>query len=242
MSSVADVTILALDTSTKCCSVAITKGGCRDGEIIASISLNSSITHSRRLLSAIKLLMKDTSTSWEALDGVAVGLGPGSFTGLRIGMATAKGLASASELPLLGVSTLDALVQPLQTNDLVCAMLDARKKEVYTALYRKNGDNDIFPFSRISEKMAVSAENLCDKIEEPVCFVGDGARLYSNIIREKLGISARFAPSSLHVVNSVQIGFLGAEKLVSGQTLDIAEASPHYVRASDAELNLVKKT
>ena len=128
--------ILAMDSATACSSVALTCGTRQDGRVAASLSLTGNVTHSRRLFSAIDYLMKEAGVNWAAIAGIAVSLGPGSFTGLRIGLATAKGLAAAAGKLLFGVSTLDSLAAKCSTEKLVCAVLDARKKEVYAALYR----------------------------------------------------------------------------------------------------------
>ena len=233
--------LLALDTATQCCSVALTRGGIQDGEMVGAMHLNGNVTHSRRLLACVDRLMTDCQVDWQGLDGIAVGLGPGSFTGLRIGMATAKGLAAGSGLPLVGVSTLDALVLPLSEEGLVCAMQDARKKEVYSCMYRRNGADDPHPFVRLGERVALSPQALCSTVTEPVCFVGDGAMVYRELLQGQLGELARFAPAQHHSVNSVAIGLLAAENVRRGDLLDTAEASPLYIRASDAELSLVKK-
>lgn len=203
------------------------------------MQLNGNITHSRRLLASIDRILADTKTDWKDIDGIGVGLGPGSFTGLRIGLATAKGLATGAGLPLIGVSTLDSLVLPLVQEGIICAMLDARKKEVYTCLYRKKAGGS--GFTRLGDRMAVTPEKLCETITEPVCFVGDGALVYKELLCEQLGTLVSFAPQSLHPVNSISIGLLCGDKLRMGEILDVAEASPHYIRASDAELSLVKK-
>ena len=122
--------ILAIDTATPCSSVSLTAGTRKNGRVLASLSLAGNVTHSRRLIAAIDLLMKKAEVDWSGIDGIAVSLGPGSFTGLRIGMATAKGLAVAADKPLLGVSTLDGLASKCNGSKLICAILDARKNEV----------------------------------------------------------------------------------------------------------------
>ena len=119
--------ILAIDTATAATSLAITRGTRKKGEVIASLGLSSNVTHSRRLLTSIDWLMGEVELGWNDIDAIGVSLGPGSFTGLRIGMATAKGLATAAGVGLIGVSTLDALAAKCVTSRLVCAVLDARK-------------------------------------------------------------------------------------------------------------------
>ncbi len=236
-----DVTLpllLSVDTATKCCAVALTRGDIHDGEIIASLVYNNNITHSRKLLSAIDALLNETETSWNSVDGLAVSLGPGSFTGLRIGMATLKGIATAANLPLYGVSTLDALAVNCVTDKRICSVLDARKKEVYTAFYRGDKSRKLI---RETEIIAVTPELLAEEIAEQTLFVGDAVFLYRDLWKILLGDLAYFSPVQLCVPNPSNIGLLACEKHYAGDHLNIAEASPLYVRASDAELSLGKK-
>ncbi len=230
--------VLALDTATPCSSVAITAGTRYDGEVLASLGLTGKVTHSRRLLSAIDWLMKESAISWPDIGGIAVGLGPGSFTGLRIGMATAKGLAAAAGKVLLGVSTLDSLAARCGSAGLICAVLDARKKEVYAAFYRCNR----YGFTeRIGEPAVIAPARLAAAIDEPVLLVGDGARVYGEVFREFLRDKARFVPAALHEPSAASLGLLAGEMLERGELLDLAEGVPVYVRSSDAELNLARK-
>ncbi len=235
MTSVKDSYILSIDTSTRSCSVALTVGGLSDGNVVASLLLNNSVTHSRRLLSAIDSLLKTTETDWEAISGIAIGLGPGSFTGLRIGMATAKGLATAAKLPLLGVASLDGIASSCSTDKLVCSVLDARKKEVYAAFYRQDAKGKMH---RQKDIVAISPNLLAEQTIEPTLFIGDAVPLYMDVWSEKLGDKAFFAPAHLNIPNAANLGLLADELLKSNTYLNIAEASPLYVRASDAELSL----
>lgn len=230
--------ILSIDTSTPCTTVALTSGIRLNGKVLGSFNLNGNVTHSRRLIQAIDILMEGVSIDWEGVDGIGVSLGPGSFTGLRIGLATAKGLAAAAERPLLGVSTLDSLAAKCATADLICAVLDARKKEVYAGLYRCNRDGE----SEVaSEPVVIDPVKLCESLDEQVFMIGDGAALYSEIIKDSLGDKVVFAPSCLNVPTADSLGFLCGEKLLDNNVLDLASAAPLYVRATDAELNLGKK-
>jgi tRNA threonylcarbamoyladenosine biosynthesis protein TsaB len=230
--------ILAIDTATSCSSVALTRGsvgGVADGEALASFSLNSNVTHSRRLLSAIDWLLSETATDWQMVDGLAVSSGPGSFTGLRIGMATVKGLAISRDLPLLGVSTLDGLALSCTGERLICATLDARKKEVYTCFYRQ--DPGGIP-RRVSTIRVVSPQGLASEIQEPVLFVGDAVMVYGDLWQKSLGDLFASAPTPLHYPCASYLGLLAGEMLRQNQRLDLATAAPLYVRASDAELSL----
>lgn len=231
--------ILALDTSTGCCTLALTRGTMTGGEILASISLNSRIRQSRRLLSTIDWMLLETEVDWSDIDGIAVGLGPGSFTGLRVGMATAKGLAVAAGKPLLGASTLDALASTCTTEKLICAVLDARKKQVYVAFYRLQAHRLA---ARTGDIRVVDPVELMDEIIEPVLMVGDGVLTYGELWKKGLGDNTVFAPPALHYPSASAIGLLCGSDVTNGRRLDLGSAAPLYVRASDAELSLEQRS
>lgn len=230
--------ILAMDTATPCSSVSLTTGSIKDGKVLASLNFSGNVTHSRRLLNAIDLIMKTAEVSWEAIDGIAVSLGPGSFTGLRIGMVTAKGISVAAGKPLVGVSTLDGLASKCTCSKLICAVLDARKKEIYSAFYRYN---EKVGSHRVSDVVVIAPEKLAATIDEPVIMIGDGVTAYGDLFQKLLLDSVTFAPAQLHEPTSTSLGLIAREMLDAGEVLDIAEATPIYVRSSDAELNLLKK-
>ncbi len=230
--------ILAIDTATLCCSVAITAGNQDSGRILAQLTLCSTVTHSRRLLTIIERLLAETAVTWAMLDGIAVSIGPGSFTGLRIGLATAKGLACAAVKPLLGVSTLTCLASVCSTSRLICAALDARKKEVYAGFFRNDEKGMV---RQIGKFVVTSPEHLAEAIKEPVYMTGDALAVYGEYWRQALGERLATAPGQLRLPSAASLGLLAAEQLQAGETLDIAAASPLYVRASDAELSLLRK-
>lgn len=231
--------MLAIDTATQCCSVALTAGDQGNGRILAELTLCSTVTHSRRLLAMIERLLAETTVTWEMLDGIAVSIGPGSFTGLRIGLATAKGLACAAAKPLLGVSTLTSLASVCSTSRLICAALDARKKEVYAAFFRRDEEDKV---RQIGKFVVISPEQLAEDMQEPVYMTGDALAVYGEYWRQVLGKRLATAPSQLRLPSAASLGLLAAEQLQAGETLDIGSASPFYVRASEAELNLLRKS
>lgn len=231
--------LLSLDTATKCSTVALTRGTLMDGEVLACLSLSSSITHSRRIINAVERLFLETETEWTDIGAIAVGMGPGSFTGLRIGMATAKGFAAAAEKDLIGVSTLDALASMCVTDKTILAVMDARKKQVYTAAYKCDSKNSS-PV-RHGDIRVVSPERIAMEITEEVVMVGDGVITYADFWSEKLGNMVRFAPMHLHAPSASAVGLLCGELLNKGCCIDVAAATPLYVRASDAELSLTDK-
>lgn len=227
--------ILAIETATMCGSVALVK----ENRCLAEFALQTGETHSRRLLAGIDFLMQETGIEWSKVDAVAVSLGPGSFTGLRIGLATAKGLVMATGTKLIGVGTLDGLAAQLHGSGefLICPVLDARKKEVYAGFYRC--DSHGMP-RRLGEYLVVSPKTLCTKIEEPVVLVGDGAAVYGELFHEKLGDLLKEVPSSVYFPRAAAIALLGLEKLRAGEFLEPEGAEPLYIRPSEAELNLAK--
>ncbi len=232
-----DPLLLSLETSTRCSSVALTRGTLADGEVLAEVSLSSNITHSRRLIVAIDTLFSETRTDWQQIAGIGTGLGPGSFTGLRIGMATAKGFAFAGQKKLLGVSTLDALAAMCVTRRRICAVIDARKKQVYMAFYRwVEGEGAV----RQGELRALSPQRLTEEIREPTIMVGDGVSTYGGYFRDALKDMVAFAPAALHRPSAAAVGLLCGHLYANNDFLETAGSTPLYVRASDAELSLAE--
>lgn len=231
--------ILAMDTATRCSTVSLTRGTMMQGEVIACLSLSSSITHSRRLISCVDHLFKETEIGWQDIDAIAVGQGPGSFTGLRIGMATAKGFAAAAGKPLAGVPTLDALAAMCTTDKPIQAVMDARKKQIYTATYQLEGGR--CRLTRTSEIKVLFPDELGARICRPTLLVGDGIAAYGTLWSEQLGELVSFAPSQLHFPSAAAVGLLCGHNVREEKYLDISQATPVYVRASDAELSLADK-
>lgn len=226
--------ILAADTATPSCSVAILD----DDTIRMEISVNMAKTHARSLMPIIDHTLQVSDLPLSAIDAFAVTTGPGSFTGLRIGIATLKGLASATDRPLAGVSTLDALASQFTgASILICPLIDARKKEVYFGRYRwKNGC-----FAADAPAVVQSPQKVVEGLREPCIFVGDGALKYEQLIRERMGSLACFATVDQHIIRAGRVAHLARRK-ISGSAADQSEAaSPQYIRPSDAEKNLSGK-
>ncbi|MCK4837463.1 MAG: tRNA (adenosine(37)-N6)-threonylcarbamoyltransferase complex dimerization subunit type 1 TsaB [Desulfobulbaceae bacterium] len=229
--------ILAIETATMCGSVALLSGN----RCLAEYSVDTATTHSRRLIQQIAQVMNETESNWEQLDGIAVSLGPGSFTGLRIGLSTAKGLAMAADRPLLGVPTLDGLAQQIiaPAGTKVCALLDARKKEVYAAFFKCNSAGKP---EKTSVDLVMPPEKLATLIEQPTLLVGDGAIVYQEFFKEILGESIIFAPAHSFFPRAATIGLLATKMFANQDFLDPASAVPIYVRPSEAELMIKKKS
>jgi tRNA threonylcarbamoyladenosine biosynthesis protein TsaB len=223
--------ILAVDTATVSCSVAIVDRA----SLAAEFTVNRKETHSKHLMEMIDSVLKISGFDLSAVDGFAVTKGPGSFTGLRIGISTVKGLAEASEKPIVGISSLEALAAqvPFSPN-IICPLIDARKGEVYFSRYRFiNGQ-----LKRQTDEQVTRPEKVFDDVEESCLFVGNGALLYKNMILEKLNSFASFAPMNHNTIHASTVAYLSMAKFKSENTDSIETFSPHYIRRSDAELNI----
>jgi tRNA threonylcarbamoyladenosine biosynthesis protein TsaB len=221
--------ILALDTATQSCSVAIVD----DESLLAELTRVNSKTHSRHLMDLINTVCRIADLKAEDMDGFAVTIGPGSFTGLRIGISAIKGLAFSFGKPVVGVSSLDALAwQCAQSAYLICPLLDARKKEVYACRYRfKN--NELKKDG--TEKVASPAEAVRG-IREPSIFVGNAVQLYRENVSAELGELAHFAAWGQHSIRASSIAWLSMTGFYRQQTDDVALLIPQYIRKPDAEV------
>ena len=229
--------ILSIETATGCGSVSLTRGGVANGTILAEATAQPEITHSRRLLGSVDWIMQAAGVDWSELDGIAISLGPGSFTGLRIGMAAAKGIVLATGAPLIGVPTLDGLAIACPVIDRpLCCLLDARKQEIYAGWYRP--DSNSFP-EPASPAEVIAPQIFADSINEPVLLTGSGVTVYSDLFQTIPAV--RLLAPALSAPRAARIGFLAADQLDRGAVLDPAVAAPLYIRASDAEINLAKQ-
>jgi tRNA threonylcarbamoyladenosine biosynthesis protein TsaB len=227
--------VLGIDTSTPCGSV----GFVDEDRVWADCLLNIPVTHSERLLHSVEWVLREAGVTLADVDGWALSLGPGSFTGLRIGVSAVKGLAMATGKPIAGVPTLDVLAfQIAPTPYLICPILDARKEEVYTALYRYGREG--VP-ERLSADQTFRPEEMIKQIHEKTIFIGDGVRTYGNLLRNHLPSLAVFPIPSLHVPHGSTVARLGLDLLRGGKELDLAAFAPIYVRPSEAELKWQEK-
>jgi len=228
------VNILGIETSTKTGSVAIVS---EDG-VVAQYSLNIEVTHSERLMSTVDRVLKDTGLAIHDLDGFSVAIGPGSFTGLRIGLSTVKGLALATGKPIAVVPTLQALAWNLPYSMYpVCPLLDARKKEVYAALYRFAGTALV----QVLPETAISIFRLAEQINEKVVFTGEGSRIFRNEIQEVFGERAVFAPHSAVLPSGAKVAEIGLDMIKSGRQAEPDRLTPLYIRRPEAEVVWEKK-
>jgi tRNA threonylcarbamoyladenosine biosynthesis protein TsaB len=225
--------LLAIETSTLTGAVGLME----DDAAVAEYRLSIAVTHSERLLAAVDALLTAARWTLGDVDALAVAVGPGSFTGLRIGVSTVKSLAFATGKPLCAVPTLDALAACLPfAAHPVCPILDARKDEVYTALYRTTDGRP----ERLWEYRAIGPAALAEALEReaggPVVFLGDGVGPWRDLLGGALGGRARFAPPALRLPSALSLAALAREALDRGETVDPAGLVPLYVRRSEAEL------
>lgn len=221
--------VLGIETATLTEGVAVVDGQ----NILAEFRSDAGATHAGQLMPTILQTLTAANVGFDDLEGVAVSIGPGSFTGLRIGLSTAKGLCLARNLPLAAVPTLDGLAYLLPFSRYqVCPLLDAKRKEVYAALY---DTSEGLP-QRRTDYRAIKPENLQDDIDEPTIFLGDGVSAYKELIQERLGPQAHFAPPHLTLTTGSTIALLGHRLLVEGKRVDIRSIEPLYLRKSDAEI------
>ena len=222
--------IIALETSAKAVSAAITQ----NGRVLASGYQDTGLTHSRTLMPIVEHLFRNTGLTLQDMDAVAVSAGPGSFTGIRIGVSAAKGLAFAADKPAVGVSTLAAMARNVAFCDgvVVCAM-DARRKQIYNALFLAQDGH----LTRLTEDRAVALADLAEELRDdprPKTVVGDGAQLCAEAL-DGAGIACRLAPPHLIMQNAMSVA-LEAEHLAAEGGLVSAQAlSPVYLRPPQAQ-------
>ena len=222
--------ILAVDTSTTSCSVSVTAADA----LLAEVTVVKKQSHSKHLMDMIHTVMGLAGMALADLDGFAVTLGPGTFTGLRIGISTVKGLAVATGRPVVGVSSLDALAtQCAESRMLVCPLIDARKGEVYFSRLRPAAGGLV----REGQEQTASPVQALGGIAEPSLFVGNGAQLYQQVIVDVLGKWAHFAQPGQHTIRAATVAQLGAKRFARSGGDPAAELVPQYIRQSDAELS-----
>lgn len=228
--------LLTLDTSGRAGSIAFSDGETLLGEQFC----NGPGTHSDWLLPAIEQLSSGLELSLTSLAAIAVVVGPGSFTGLRVGIATAKGLAIALGLPLVGVSSLQTLAAGLPWAERpVCTLLDARKQEVYACLFRPGISGEPEP---LGEERVLPPEQLLPSLPSEVLLAGDGALRYRELLAGHLGAGGRFAPDGCHHPRAGVAAGLALRKLRRNEALSPALLSPHYLRPSEAEIAWSKRS
>jgi tRNA threonylcarbamoyladenosine biosynthesis protein TsaB len=228
--------VLSVDSATESASCAILE----DNRLLGEISFNYKKQHSVILMTMVESLLKNLALNINDIDGFIVSKGPGSFTGLRIGIATVKGLSQGAGKPFLGVSSLDALAYNMAfTSGIICPILDALRGNVYTALYKFKGAT----LERISDYLVISIEELITLLKEysePYTFIGDAVPIFKNTLSDTL-TEVQFAPAHLNLVRASSLGELGLTYLALGEQDDINTFAPIYLRKPQAESEYEKK-
>lgn len=221
--------ILAFDTSAQSASVAL----CEDGNVLSECQVHRRLTHSQTMLPMCEEVFRAAAMDLSEVELLAVSHGPGSFTGVRIGIAAVKGIAFANHLPCVGVSTLAALGRNLMGLDgMVCAAMDARRDQVYTALFRLEGER----MTRLTEDVALALTELDEKLkgygDTPITLVGDGAALAADRLTYP---NLRIAPLPLRYGRAGSVAALAAEQYAAGGDFSAAALMPRYLRLPQAE-------
>lgn len=227
--------ILGLDSSGLVASVAVVENDL----LLAEYTTDYKKTHSQTLLPMLDELRSMIELDMNTVDAIAIAAGPGSFTGLRIGAATAKGLGLALDKPLVEVPTLEGLAWNLWGTDrLVCPIMDARRNQVYTGVYEFVESGDGFEMRPVVEQKAddiVELVNELNGLGRPVVFLGDGVPVYGKVIAEYCRVPYSFAPAGNNRQRAASVAALGAVYYAQGRTVTAAEHQPEYLRKSQAE-------
>lgn len=222
--------ILAFESSAKAASVAVLSGGA----LLAEYTQNSGQTHSRTLMQMAEDMLKNCDLSARDIDAVAVAAGPGSFTGVRIGVAAAKGFAWGRQVPLYGVSTLAAMAVGAAVCDgIYCACMDARREQVYNALFCSHAG----ALTRLCDDHALSLGDLAQELagrQEPVWLVGDGAKLCYDALHDQLA-QLRLLPEHLRQQRAAGVALCAQRMIDAGESGDARALVPSYLRLSQAE-------
>ncbi len=222
--------IIGLDSSGLVAGVAVWE----DGIIRAEYTTNYKKTHSQTLLPMLEEIKEMIDLDMTSIDAIAIAAGPGSYTGLRIGAATAKGLGFALDKPIVEVPTLEGLAYNLWgTSDVVCPLMDARRQQAYAGIYDFSPELNV-----LMEQSALQVTEVLDKVNEigrPVIFLGDGAPVYESIIEEKVTVPYRFAVAHRSHQSAASVATLGAKYFEQGRVIPAADHAPVYLRKSQAE-------
>lgn len=239
--------VLAIDSSGMTATVAVVE----DTQTIAEYTVNFKKTHSQTLLPMIDTMGKMIELDLKLIDAIAVAGGPGSFTGLRIGSATAKGLGLALEKPLIHVPTVDGLAYNLYgCQDIICPIMDARRKQVYTGMYTfarrelEGSKQTELVLDVLEAQNASPIDELIERLNihgRPVVFLGDGVPVYQDVIREKMRVPFSFAPASANRQRAAVVGALGIQYYKEGKFETAMEHQPDYLRVSQAERERAEK-
>lgn len=231
--------ILAIDTSSLVATIAIIN----EENLLGEYTINTPMTHSQKLMPIIDELMSNLDMSMKDIDLIAVSRGPGSFTGIRIGVATAKGLAHPTNIPVIGISSLEGLANNITySKDLICPIMDARRNQVYTGVYKWED----YALKNVVEETPLTIDELMEILlqkKEKVVFLGDGLNRYKKDIEKTLGYRAVFAPKYVSMQRASSIGQLALNKIKNEDNVlqNYLDISPVYLRKSEAERQYEEK-
>lgn len=227
--------ILGIDSSGLTASVALVE----DDVAIAEYTVNYKKTHSQTLLPMLDEIIKMTEQDLGTIDAIAVATGPGSFTGLRIGSATVKGLAEALQKPIAAVPTVDGLAyQMYGTDKVICPLMDARRNQTYTGLYEFVKENENYCMRTLLEQCAVPLDEIMEQVNRlnrEVIFLGDGVPVFEEQLKEKISVPYSFAPAFCNRQRAAVIAVLGMHYYEEGKLQTAVEHAPDYLRLSQAE-------
>ncbi len=221
--------VLGIETSSTCGSVAVVQ----DRKVLGELFFNTGTKHSTKIVPSITNLLSTVGLDKADLEGIAVTSGPGSYTSLRIGISIAKGLAYSLDIPLIGISTLQCVAfNSIISPHLICSLIDARKGELYSALFRYNTGE----LERISEDQIVSIDYLCQSIDEKTVLIGDGLYLYKSTFVDRINGLVLFAPEHLCYGRASSCAILGIDNFKKAKRDEVNTLVPKYIRQADAEL------
>ncbi|MBQ8189675.1 MAG: tRNA (adenosine(37)-N6)-threonylcarbamoyltransferase complex dimerization subunit type 1 TsaB [Lachnospiraceae bacterium] len=236
--------ILAIDSSGLVASVALTE----DGHLIAEYTIDYKKTHSQTLLPMLDEIKQMIDLDLSTVDAVAVAAGPGSFTGLRIGAATAKGMAGALDKPIVEIPTMDGMAYNLVGYEgIICPIMDARRNQVYTGFYRFEKDTASrsgFSFQVVKEQFAADIQEVIEQLnalEKQVMFLGDGVPVFEKTIREEIKVPYGFAPANCNRQHASALAALAEEYYEQGKMVSADAHKPDYLRLSQAERERLEK-
>ncbi|MCK5594919.1 tRNA (adenosine(37)-N6)-threonylcarbamoyltransferase complex dimerization subunit type 1 TsaB [bacterium] len=225
--------ILGIETATNACSVCILD----NSQLIAEYTTNISKTHSQHLMPMIEHVLANVEFVPKDIEAITVSIGPGSFTGVRIGISAAKGMAMAFDIQTVGVSTLDGIAYNLMNSctGQVCVITDARRKQVYAAIYEMPN------MKKLTDDMVLTIEELIKKTKEKTIFIGNATTLYCNTLKKELGDLAIVCSPDLGIPRASSIAFLGEKILKKGEGVNHFDLKPNYIKLSDAEIKWEEK-
>ena len=225
--------ILGVDTATWRASVGVVV----DGSVVAEQSLSTTGNHAASLLPLIEDVLGCTACAVQAVDAVAVSSGPGSFTGLRVGLSVAKGIACATGAHLVAVPTLEALARTVADRDgVICPVLDARKGELYAAAFAACEGQ----LKRLTADALVTPQELLDQLPTPCVVLGDAVERYGILFQRRLGERVTVLPFETYAPRGGVVALMGWERLQAGESADLQQLEPFYIRPSEAEVRFIR--